>query len=91
MGNKTFGYILGVVGLIIMFLSYVRDSFLGFLPDSIDKSDVFITGLLAVIVGVVLLYNKKANKNYKIKQVKEEVPIYEGEGKHRKIIAYKKE
>jgi putative Mn2+ efflux pump MntP len=91
MGNKIFGYVLGVVGLIIMLLSYVRESLLNFLPASIDKTDVFVTGMVLVIIGVVLLYNKKQIKSGKVKQAKEEVPIYEGEGKHRKIVAYKKD
>lgn len=91
MGNKLVGYIFGLIGLLIMILSYMRESLLNFLPESIDKTDVFVTGIVLVVIGVVLLYNKNQIKSGKVKQVKEEVPIYEGEGKNRKIVAYKKD
>ena len=90
MGNKIVGYILAGLGLLVMLLSYARDKILNFLPASIDKSDVFVTGIVIVVIGVVLLYNKQRHGG-KVKQSHEEVPIYEGEGKNRKIVAYKKE
>jgi len=91
MGNKILGYILGIIGLLVMGLSYARETILKFLPPSIDKNDVFFTGIVIVVIGVVLLYNKNKRSGGKINQSHEEVPIYEGEGKNRKIVAYKKE
>jgi uncharacterized membrane protein len=90
MANKILGLVLAVIGLIVMGLSFLRDALLGFLPSSIDKNDVLITGIIIVIVGAVLLYGKQGYHG-KVKQSHEEVPIYEGEGKHRKIVGYKKE
>jgi hypothetical protein len=91
MGNKPLGYGISVIGLVVLALSFLRNSLLSFLPSTIDKSDVVITGIVIVIVGVVIAYSKGHSHSSSVKQVNEEVPIYEGEGKHRKIVGYKKE
>jgi len=90
MDSKILGYIISLIGLVVLAASFLRNTLLKFLPVSIDKSDVIITGIVIIIVGVVLSFSK-ANSRYSVKQANEEVPIYEGEGKHRKIVAYKKE
>jgi len=90
MDNKVLGYVVSGIGIIVLALSFLRKTILSFLPASIDKNDVLITGILIVVVGVVLAYSKSSS-SYKVKQSHEEVPIYEGEGKNRKIVAYRKE
>jgi len=87
--NKLIGYIVSASGLLVIVLSFFRNSF-AFLPASISKNDLIVAGIILIIIGVVLSFNKSKSSS-KIKQASEEVPIYEGEGKHRKIVAYKKE
>ena len=87
--NKIIGYVLSGVGLITLAVSspniYTKIRLLANLPEKA----ILIVGAVLVMAGVVvLLINKKTSS--KIKHAKEEVPIYEGTGKNRKIVGYQK-
>jgi protein-S-isoprenylcysteine O-methyltransferase Ste14 len=84
---KIIGYIVAVIGLAVIVLS-LRTSSLP-LISSVKPAFVMIAGICLVIVG--LAFSMSGKNSGKIKQASEEVPIYEGEGKERKIVAYKKE
>jgi predicted transporter len=88
---KALGYILSVAGLAVIAFS-----------NQISKSPILstnpraagitvLTGAILIIIGIAFVMTKPSSKKSKIKQAEEEVPIYEGEGKERKIVAYKKE
>lgn len=50
---------------------------------------IVIGGLILIIIGALFFMGKGGSHN--VKQANEEVPIYEGEGKHKKIVGYKRE
>lgn len=91
--KKWVGIILSLVGLLIVAVTSFPglESYIPKLPAFIQMKYIMIAGLMLVILGVIFSLDKKGGKSGKIKQASEEVPIYEGEGKNRKIVGYKKE
>jgi len=88
---KIAGYILSILGLVIIALSnfIAKLSFLSFLGEK--KMVYIIVGAIALLAVGIVLVMADSKSSSKIKQASEEVPIYEGEGKKRKIVGYKKE
>ena len=86
--NKLIGYIIAVVGLLVIAVSMFN---LFSIPGIAEIKPVFITlaGVIIVIVGVFLTFGKETFSREK--QAEKEVPIYAGTGKHRKIVGYKRE
>jgi predicted tellurium resistance membrane protein TerC len=84
--NKFLGYIIAGVGLAIVVLGSLitKISFLS----SIPTKYVLIAGVIVIIVGIALTLNKSSDK---VKHATEEVPIYQGVGKNRKIVGYRKD
>jgi len=81
--KKIFGYLIAVAGLVLLAVSLFN---LGIIPSAITPVSIII-GITAVVFGVILTLGKSGSK---ISQAEEEVPIYEGRGKERKIVAYQK-
>ena len=88
--DKRVGYVVAVVGLVLMALGFgtfkIDTGFLGALPE------LWIVGggVVLIVVGVAISLMDKGGGG-KIKHAKEEVPIYEGIGKNRKIVGYRKD
>lgn len=80
---KLLGYILAVLGLALVALSKVISAKISILKELY----VIIGGVILVAVGIVLLLS---NSSGNVNQASEEVPIYSGTGKHRKIVGYQK-
>ncbi|MBI2629536.1 hypothetical protein HYW76_00375 [Candidatus Pacearchaeota archaeon] len=85
--SKLLGYILSILGLIIIVLSFNTSRLP--IPAAITPAYVMIAGICLVILGIVFIMNKPKSSS-KISQSSEEVPIYQGEGKSRKIVGYQK-
>lgn len=84
--NKVIGYVLAVVGLAVMVFGmgiFGEVDLFGF--DSLYVSGV---GVGLVVVGVVLSLMSGGGR---VKKQSEEIPIYEGVGKKRKIVGYRKD
>ncbi|MCK5321475.1 hypothetical protein KAJ38_02760 [Candidatus Pacearchaeota archaeon] len=87
--KKEIGYVISVAGIAVMALGFgIIDLKLEFL-EGVAGNYIAGAGIVAVIVGVVI--SLKAEGGRKSKQVAEEVPIYEGVGKKRKIVGYRKD
>ena len=89
--KKVVGYLLIVIGFLFvaMGLSSSAAVLSNFFPSFGIPS--FVTNILGLIMIIVGLYLTLTDDNsVKVVQVSEEVPIYEGEGKERKIVGYKK-
>jgi len=87
------GYILSGLGIVTLAFSQdkIKNSLsIKFLSSLSSSVFLAIGGILVVAGVVVLIMSNNSPKNSTVKQSKEEVPIYEGEGKHRKIIGYRK-
>jgi len=84
--SKLTGYIIAVVGLAILVLSLISSG----IPiiSGIPVMYTMFAGVIAIIVGIAISMGKSS---WKIRHAEEEVPIYEGTGKRRKIIGYRKE
>jgi len=85
--TKIIGYVLALLGLVVIAFSnkIAALKYLAFLG---AKALVYtiVGGVALVAVGIVLVLSE----GKKIKHAAEEVPIYEGEGKHRKIVGYRR-
>lgn len=87
--NKIIGYILSVLGLIAVASSSTTalskiSKVLPFMA-SIKPLYLIIAGAVLLIGGVLLIMSKEG-----VKHAAEEVPIYEGVGRKRKIVGYRK-
>lgn len=90
--KRIVGYIIAGLGLLILaFNSAIGKQFLPFLT-SIDQKIMLIPAIIMICIGVVILIVMSEGKGkWSLKQIEREVPIYQGEGKKRKIIGYKVE
>ena len=82
--NKLISYVIAILGLIVIVLSFnlsVGELIKGI---GLKVTYLMILGIVLVILGVVLSLNKKQAGQ------EAEVPIYEGEGKKRKIVGYRR-
>jgi hypothetical protein len=86
--NSIIGYILSAIGLGVVLTS---EKIVLFLAKyfQIKLAIIIAAGIALILLGIIILMNPSNNKG-KISQASEEVPIYEGEGKHRKIVGYRK-
>ena len=85
MANKLIGYIILIIGAIVVGLSFSQFRAIAGLK-SLPFSDIMVmaAGAIVLILGAIMAFGTGSNKQA------EEVPIYEGEGKHRRIIGYRK-
>ena len=83
--NKLVGYLIAIVGLVITFLSLNLTLINITLPEQIKPVYIMIFGIALVIFGVFITLGKSKRRT---NQSEEEVPIYEGTGKKRKIVGY---
>jgi len=85
---KIIGYVISLIGVALVVVSNKLAPKLSFL----GAKSLLITimaGLVCVILGVALIMMGSSNSS-KIEQASEEVPIYHGEGKNRKIVGYQR-
>lgn len=86
---KIVGYVLAGLGLIGILVSSGKLHEAIPIIKTIATKYMIIGSAVILIAGIVfLMMDSKGNS--KIQQVSEEVPIYEGEGKKRRIVGYKK-
>ena len=84
MNNKTIGYILMGAGLVLFVLSYAAlRTMLKIPPFPAAIKDIYIlvASVAALLAGAFLAFGRSAPKQ------PSEVPIYEGRGKERRIVA----
>lgn len=83
--NKPIGYILSILGLATIGLSTKIQTLTN---NNLKLSYIIVIGVALIAAGVVMLMDKKSLG--KVKHAAEEVPIYEGEGKNKRIVGYKR-
>jgi len=87
--KKLVGYVISVIGIAIMALGF---GIFGIDLETVKPYDNYISAVgIVVIIAGVLISLKSGSSSGKIDQKKEEVPIYEGVGKKRKIVGYRKD
>jgi len=87
--KKVIGYIISVAGIIVMALGFGMINLKLKFLEGVAGTYIAGVGIVAVIVGIII--SLKTDSEKKDKQVAEEVPIYEGVGKKRKIVGYRKD
>lgn len=89
---KVIGYILSILGLIAVALSN-KIAALSFLSGFGSKALIYVVlaAVILIILGIVFIMSDNGfSKTSKVKHASEEVPIFEGEGKKKKIVGYKR-
>ena len=86
--KAVFGYLSAGIGLLGLAINSVAGrEMVGFL-DNISSEYILIPAAILIVLGVaIMVMNSKSGK--RIKHITEEVPIYRGEGKKRKIVGYR--
>ena len=84
------GYVLSGIGLAIIVLSNQIFNLLSKLIPSLKLPIVIVLGVAFVLVGIIFLMEKNSSSSGNVKHVSEEVPIYSGEGKNKRIVGYKR-
>ncbi len=82
---KVIGYVVAVVGLVVVALGSGFFGEVGFF--GVDSLYVSIGGVVLVVVGAV--FSLKGGG--RVKKQSEEIPIYEGTGKKRRIVGYRRD
>jgi hypothetical protein len=86
--EKVVGYVISIVGLVVMALGFNIINLEFALLNGISSNVIAGVGIVMIIAGVVL--SMKGSGSRKIKHAVAEVPIYEGTGKNRQIVGYRK-
>jgi len=85
--KRVVGYVVAVAGLVVMVLSFgifgEVDLF------GIDSGSVYVSGAGIVLVVVGVVFSMMGGS--RVKKRSEEVPIYEGVGKKRRIVGYRRD
>ena len=92
--KKVIGYGVSVGGIVLMVLGFgIVEYDLGFLGELGDY--VSWVGVGCVVVGVVLALKsgevRSKGKGHRVSGSEDEVPIYSGVGKKRKVVGYRKD
>lgn len=83
--NKIIGYIIAAAGVVVIALTMLN---ILAIP-GLKTPYLIIAGVALVIVGITLTFSSGSSSR-KVNQAEEEVPIYAGEGKKRKIVGYQR-
>ena len=86
MQTKFLGYLLTGLGLIGLALNSTLGRTYFPIINEVNKISVLVGSLAFVIAGIIIMAILGRTR-----QSKKEVPIYEGKGKGRKIVAYQRE
>ena len=89
--SKVIGYVFAIAGLAIIALSKVITS-LPFISSLGAKALLYtiLAAVVLLVIGIVLAMDNSVSKSKSVPLASEEVPIYQGEGKNKKIVGYKK-
>jgi small neutral amino acid transporter SnatA (MarC family) len=86
--NSIIGYILAAAGLGVLLTAKSIYSTLSNVFE-VKMPMIIIAGVGLILIGIFMLMNP-SQRQQKVVHAKEEVPIYEGEGKNRRIVGYRK-
>ena len=86
--NKVIGYVVSVVGLVLMVVGFgiFKVSALA----GVNPNYISIAGIVLVIVGVILSLQGSGGRR-RVSSDEDEVPIYKGTGKKRRVVGYRKD
>ncbi|MFH0808361.1 MAG: hypothetical protein V1888_01975 [archaeon] len=85
--KKVIGYGVSILGIIIMAVGF------GMIPLKLDLLEGLLgsyvsgVGIALVVVGVIMSVERKGSK---VRSGEDEIPIYEGVGKKRRVVGYRR-
>ncbi len=88
--KKVVGYGVSIVGILIMALGFGMIPFKIAFLEGVAGNYVSGAGVVLVVVGVVMSLEKGKGKGVRNKG-EDEVPIYEGVGKKRRVVGWRKD
>ncbi|MBU3923325.1 MAG: hypothetical protein KJ592_00240 [Nanoarchaeota archaeon] len=89
--KKELGYVVSVVGIVLMALGFgIFDLGFEFL-NGVSGNYVAGAGIVLIVVGVMVSLKSGGSSGRKVDDGKSEVPIYEGTGKNRRVVGYRKD
>ena len=89
--EKVVGYGVAVVGIVGMALGFnIIPLQIDFL-EGVASNIISGVGIVIVVAGVILAMKGTGGKRRKVSKGEDEVPIYEGTGKNRKVVGYRKD
>ena len=88
--KKVIGYLLIIAGFLFLALSVSNANKVISSIVSVPSIPASITNILGVALLVTGVYFTWTSAKSGVKHAAEEVPIYEGEGKKRRIVGYRK-
>jgi len=88
--KKMVGYGVSIAGIVVMAIGFGMVPLKLALLEGVAGNYIAGAGVVLVVVGVVLAMEKKdGKKKGKVKGGEDEVPIYEGVGKKRRVVGYR--
>jgi multisubunit Na+/H+ antiporter MnhG subunit len=86
--KKVIGYAVSLVGLLVLIVAVGILKLKISIIENMSSTYIMVFGMILVLIGVFLIImDGKAGKG---KNHVEELPIYEGTGKKRKIVGYRR-
>jgi len=89
--NRVIGYVVAIVGIVVMSFGFNMFKLEIALLEGVSSNIIVVAGIIGIIAGVVIALMDSRGGSRKIRHAKAEVPIYEGTGKNRKIVGYRKD
>jgi len=90
MVKKVIGYVVSVLGIVVMAVGFgVIPLKLVFL-EGVAGNYIAGAGVVLVVVGVLMSLERGSIGKKNAKGGEDEIPIYEGVGKKRKVVGYRK-
>ncbi len=89
--KKVIGYVVSVAGLAIMTVGFGVVNVGWKILKTVKPNYIAGVGIVTIVVGVFISLQSKNGKQRKIDKGEKEVPIYEGVGKNRKVVGYRKD
>jgi len=89
--KKVIGYAISIAGLAIMTVGFGVVNVGWEILKTVKPNYIAGVGVVTIVVGVFISLQSKNGKQRKIDKGEKEVPIYEGVGKNRKVVGYRKD
>lgn len=90
--KKVVGYAISIAGIVVMMFGFGMINFESKFLSGFGSNIIIGVGIGAIVVGVVISLNSAdSGKRKKGRSGLDEVPIYEGVGKKRRIVGYRKD
>lgn len=92
--KKVLAYAISIAGIFTMIVGFGTSGLSNPIFNIFEQKYIVVAGIATVIVGVFFALDsskKKSKKKSNHSTGEDEIPIYEGTGKDRKVVGYRKD